>query len=525
MVDGLTALAASSLVGRPARAAGASPSHSRFVPARERVPGPRWYAVLWSLLLAVSAVLVFTPDVSIAGPNPLLAVAVATTAAAVGLALLQLGALRFSAFGHPLDLCAGLAFGTLAASNLVVRVAGPVAGTAPATLETGLYLVLLTRATAAALFLVGLFGADTVIDPRARPRFGWRLGASVALVIVAGVTAILAAGSNLPSAVSAHTRQLLEAGALVVDALPGQEPWLLLADGAVALLLLLATAGYVRLSWRLGDPDVASLALALTLLFFSQFHSLLFPPVVGDYVSTADGFRLAAYLVLLLGLVSRIAGEITEGASREERLRLSRELHDGLAQQLALLNLRLIRATAPDRPPEWRARDLGAAQRLVEAALSEARQAITALRTGAVSWEDFTRTVAAFADEFETNHEVDIRLLTQATGGTLPLLEAELQMDVVRILHEACANALRHGAATQIEVALAARREWLDVRIRDDGRGFDPDQAQGGAGVGLRSLHERLARRGGTLVVLSAPGQGATVRARVPLPSHWVPQP
>jgi signal transduction histidine kinase len=65
-------------------------------------------------------------------------------------------------------------------------------------------------------------------------------------------------------------------------------------------------------------------------------------------------------------------------------------------------------------------------------------------------------------------------------------------------------------------VALTAVRDRLQLRIHDDGRGFDPQAVAGGPGIGLRSLDERLRGRGGTLVIESAPGHGATILAELP---------
>jgi signal transduction histidine kinase len=481
-----------------------------------RLLSPRAYAALWLALLLGTAAIALLPDVPVAAPNPRLAVAVATVAGAVGLALLHLGALRYGILGHPLDLFAGLAFGTLALANLVVRLAAPITGADLGQLETAAFLLLFSRTAAALLFLVGLIYPHAIIQPDERRRVGWRLGGTVALTLVLGGAAIAAAGhyGYLPDTVAPSTEEIVQGGTIIVDALPGQAPWLLVVNSAIGLLLLLSTLGYVTLARRLRDPHLASLALALTLLFFNQLHSLLFPPVAVDYVSTADGFRLAAYLLLLYSLVGRVGGEIRERAGQDERLRLSRDLHDGLAQQLSLLNLRLNRATDPDRAPASASRDLAAARRLVEAALLDARQAIRALRSGAVTWEEFSRTVSNFAEEFGQNHDVEVEV---EASGQAPPLEAAFQVEVLRILHEACSNAVRHGAATRITVQLSAREEEVCLEVHDDGSGFDPDRRAPEAGVGLNSIQERLAPRGGTLRVCSAPGKGTAVHAHVPL--------
>jgi signal transduction histidine kinase len=481
---------------------------------RSAVPGLRWCLALSCALLVVSTVLVLSPFIPVALPNSSLSVGLATLAATVGLALLQLGLLRFYAFGRLLDLFAGLAFGTLALANLVVRVLGPAAALQPAHSETTLLLIFFARMVATTLFFAGLARLDKVVVPGQRRRFGVAGGAAVAAGLSLGAAALIGAGDRLPRALDPSARQLLEEGALIPDALPGQAPWLVLADSVLALLLVLVTVGYSRASWRLGDLHMASLGVALTLLSVAQFHTVLFPPVDLDYVSTSDGFRLAAYAGLLASLVQRLGRELAERACHEERLRLSRELHDGLAQQLTLLHLRLNQAAAADRPAEARAHDFAAARRLVEAALLEARQAITVLRSGTVSWEEFGRTVAALASDFASNHDVDVQVRAE---GAAPQVEAELQLDILRLAQEALSNAVRHGAATRIEVALTATPGRLEVAIRDNGRGFEPSRAVASRGVGLSSMAERVRRWAGQVSVDSAPGQGAAVRVWVPV--------
>jgi hypothetical protein len=91
----------------------------------EREFGLDGHVALWIGLLVVSVVVWLAPGVPVAVASPLVAVAVASLAAAVGLALLQLGIVRFAILGRPMDLIAGLGFGTLAVSNLVVRILGP----------------------------------------------------------------------------------------------------------------------------------------------------------------------------------------------------------------------------------------------------------------------------------------------------------------------------------------------------------------------------------------------------------------
>jgi signal transduction histidine kinase len=83
-----------------------------------------------------------------------------------------------------------------------------------------------------------------------------------------------------------------------------------------------------------------------------------------------------------------------------------------------------------------------------------------------------------------------------------------------RIVHEACSNAVRHGAAGRIDVQVVVDAGLVDLRIRDDGVGFDAARAGDGAGLGLQSMRERTARWNGSCSITSAPGQGTTIHAR-----------
>jgi signal transduction histidine kinase len=336
----------------------------------------------------------------------------------------------------------------------------------------------------------------------------------IAVALALGGTVTLVGADSLPSAVDPQARQLLEAGASIPDVLVGQAPWLLLTNGLLATLLLIATLGYMRVAWRLVDPLLARVALALVPLSLSNLLTLLFPPVADGYVSLADGFRLCAYGGLLASIVAGFGHEFAAQASREERVRLSRELHDGLVQLLSLLHLRVSRAMSSDRPADARARDLETASRLVEAALLEARQAITVLRMGTLSWPEFIRALDAFADQFATNHDLAVEVTAAADG---PQIDAALQAEVLRLLQEAASNALRHGAATRLEVALTLDQQDLQLAIRDNGRGFDPGRAQASRGVGLTSMRERVQRRGGHFRIDSSPGQGARIQVRLAL--------
>jgi signal transduction histidine kinase len=472
------------------------------------------FGLLWGALLALTLTAIAADSIPIAIYNPILAAALALLAGAVGLAVLHLSILRFNTLGSTDNLLAGLGFGTLALTNLLVRVLPQALGSDLLDPEPNFCLILGARTVAAGLFVLALVLRHRMVPAADRRVQAVRAAGELILVLALGAAAIVLARGSLPAAIDATARTLLDAQLPVWDALYGQQAWVLAANGAVALLLLVAAVGFARLPSRRAGRSRA-LAFALTLLFFSQVHGLLFPAVALDYVSTSDLFRLAAYLVLLFSLAAGVDTHVAEQVSHAERLRLSRELHDGLAQHLSLLHLRLSRAAAPHRSGEQRTRELESARRLVEVALLEARGAITALRTETIAWESFRRTVSGFAEEFAENNGVDVTVWVGQAG---PAVEAHLQVDILRILHEAFSNAIRHGAATRLRVDLSVAGDRLEVRVEDNGSGMSGAEPPANGGVGLNSMRERLEARGGTLLMHSADGGGVTLRARLPVP-------
>jgi signal transduction histidine kinase len=90
---------------------------------------------------------------------------------------------------------------------------------------------------------------------------------------------------------------------------------------------------------------------------------------------------------------------------------------------------------------------------------------------------------------------------------------------VYRIAQEALRNAVKHAQADRVDVTIGADLEFLELTVRDFGRGFDPIVRERHAGLGLASMEERVRLVRGEILVSSNPGQGTTIHVRVPLPN------
>ena len=202
----------------------------------------------------------------------------------------------------------------------------------------------------------------------------------------------------------------------------------------------------------------------------------------------------------------------------QERERLAREMHDGLAQSLGYLLLK-VRASAelvasPSSPRAAAA--LAEAEKIAAEAFREVRQSLFGLRTMVTRSLGLVPTLAEYLHDFsqQSGVAVDLRL---GDEGRLRL-SPDREVQLIRIIQEALTNVRKHAEACHASVSLERTPEGLEVTIADDGRGFDPAevQARGRGSFGLQTMEERAAAVGGVVRVESGPGKGTRVVVRFP---------
>jgi signal transduction histidine kinase len=213
---------------------------------------------------------------------------------------------------------------------------------------------------------------------------------------------------------------------------------------------------------------------------------------------------IAAALVTGLG-ATLLARRSCRAAVRREREGMARDLHDGLAQELAFIVTQTRRVAArDDRDDETLAAITSAAQR----ALDESRALIGGLRAG----EDRPVDIAVTEAAEELAHRTGASVRVAAADGVV--LPPATRDALVRIVREGVTNAVRHAQASDITVELTGG-PGIRLRIADNGVGFDPASAARG-GFGLTSMRERARAAGGDLQCLSSPGAGTQIEVVFP---------
>ena len=201
----------------------------------------------------------------------------------------------------------------------------------------------------------------------------------------------------------------------------------------------------------------------------------------------------------------------------EERTRLAREIHDTLAQGFVGISSQLdaVAMCIEDRQgPAWRYLDM--ARKMARHSLTEARRSVMDLRASVLEGQDLAAALQSGARMWTAGANVDVEVEVSGPRKALP---HEMEQHLLRIAQEAVANTLKHGEADKISVRLQMEPRKVNLRIADNGRGFDRRDAFSTTDghFGLLGMRERAERLGGQLRLESQPGQGTQVEVVVPL--------
>jgi signal transduction histidine kinase len=441
-----------------------------------------WGEILLAGLLGASLALFLAyPALRTHWDLPELRLVLQTAQSGAGLLVAVLAAARYSVEGRRVDLFLASGFFVTALSSAVFAIGPRFTGgeVRPAEAWSALLGAILGQALIA-------------LAPFLRGRSKYREWSIANAVAAAGISLFVA------------WSLLRAAGAALPDFAPrdGQQPFYLTGTLSLqALVCLIAVMGWGVRFLRKGDDLARWLALGFTLMLFGALHLVFQPLLASSYVSQSDFLRMLAYIVILVGAWRAIQFAEFGRAVAEERARVAREIHDGLAQYLFAVTTHasMIENGAPlDQ----------AIPRLKEAALlaqQEARFAILALSSASGN-APFDAALRRYVDVLTADGGLEVELEVDRSIRLAP----DEQIEIFRIVQEGLANVRKHANATCAEVTIGQRGFGERfVTITDDGDGFDGEQTA--AGQGLKNMRARAESIEGGFSFRSTPGRGTAL--------------
>ncbi|MGQ9482017.1 histidine kinase [Chloroflexus sp.] len=237
---------------------------------------------------------------------------------------------------------------------------------------------------------------------------------------------------------------------------------------------------------------------------------------------------------VLQPLLATVAGELTEAvvnsrrrdraiasiaaverAISAERTRIARDLHDGVAQSLAFMRMRIdLWEDWLTQEPERLREEFATFKANLRRQIEELRRAIFALRPIEIGQLGFAGALRRFTNEFAEQQDWDVSIDFAELPPDLPPV---LELAAFRFVQEALNNVAKHAQARRVWIKLGVRDQGLIIHVRDDGVGFNPGEEPPAEHFGLRQMRERATALDGQCMIMSRPGDGTEVRVWLPL--------
>src|SRR5919199_3286922 len=236
----------------------------------------------------------------------------------------------------------------------------------------------------------------------------------------------------------------------------------------------------------------------------------------------AENARLRALLQERDAHLQDLVERMIQG-QEEDRRRVAYDIHDGLAQLMVSAHQHLQTFGMLHRRQDPKAdQALERGLFMLQKSIEEVRKVIAGLRPSELDDFGLVAAIQLYVQSLRDEHGWQGEVVDEGGPERFP---APVEVTVYRIVPEALTNAQRHGEARRARVALDRDDGWLRLTVQDWGRGFAMDRpgdkpaagAEPGHHVGLHSMRERANLLGGTFEIESAPGEGTTVRAAIPL--------
>jgi signal transduction histidine kinase len=433
--------------------------------------------LLIGLLGAALALFVAHPNLQTRFSLPELGLVLQTIMAFVGGIIALLAGIRYAVEGRRVDLLlsAGFLVGSLSIAAFAV---------APMLNGHPVHRPEAWAGVVGRLLAWMLIAAAPFVSGRSGPKALANTIVATILVLVLSWLALRSSAAGLP--------------ALDPDA---ETPGLLTGSlAAQALLNLLALVGFGKRFYERREDLDRWLALAATLMLFASLHYVFTPVLAAGSISRGDFLRVLAYGLLLVGVWRAISFAAFGRAVAEERARVAREIHDGLAQYLFAVSTHAT-MLQNGAPPE---ETIAKLKEATDAAQQEARFAILALSTASGN-APFDAALRRYIEFLTADGRLEVDLEIDPTVRLAP----DEQIEVFRIVQEGLANVRKHANASRAEVMIGMREGERFVSVRDDGEGFDGQATA--AGQGLKNIRARTETIEGGFTLTSRPGLGTAL--------------
>ncbi|QYO63246.1 histidine kinase [Leptolyngbya sp. 7M] len=259
----------------------------------------------------------------------------------------------------------------------------------------------------------------------------------------------------------------------------------------------------INLLLTLRDEPIGLLALASTKRSFTP-----------EELELAQALAQQATLAIQLTRLAEAAkAEAQQATLLTERNRIAQELHDTLAQTFTgvIMQLEAAQETIATAPASVQKR-LAHAGLLARQGLQEARRSVWSLRPEALEASNLQTALLRLVGQMTDHTAIATEIIVDGTPIALP---HEIESHLLRIGQESLTNALKYAQAQQIQLHLQFTPAFVQLKIRDDGQGFDPQQPR--QGFGITCMQQRTQQIGGEFTLTSQTGQGTTIQVTIPI--------
>ncbi|MGF7185905.1 signal transduction histidine kinase [Desulfitispora alkaliphila] len=203
--------------------------------------------------------------------------------------------------------------------------------------------------------------------------------------------------------------------------------------------------------------------------------------------------------------------KLSQCAIVEERNRIARELHDGLAQALGFSNFKLKQISRKINNEEYK-NEFKKINEVLDEAYDDVRQHIFGLKMNMELEKNFYNIVRNMTEKFQRENNIQVQVSLEGNENKIPF---NIKVQMARVIQEALTNVRKHANAKKVKVSIEVNKDVIMLIVEDDGCGFSELNFVEGNNFGLASMKQRIELVEGEFKVVSVPGKGTTVKAKI----------